>query len=195
MTVNALLTDLARRLEDSGGAVWDSDARISALNDAQDELVNMLHVSYLTELEVIDTNKTVVSGKVAFSTLSKTVIQGKSGIRRIVVYGGKECEIIPYEMWGLTQNSYFSNEFSPHASVIDENIYIHPTDTAAIDVTYIGSPTTMTAGGDCDLNQSLHTALLYFAEAICWPQTNDARGAAAYQKGINMVNALNGRVA
>jgi|6_EtaG_2_1085325.scaffolds.fasta_scaffold02512_2 hypothetical protein len=195
MTGDVMVDMLGLRLEDPEESSFSSDAKIKALNLSQKTVVNLIHNAYLTELEVEDANETVASGKVAFSGLTSAPV--RNGIVSVKIYGGNYATMIDVRDVARTQNSLLSGTATnPIAYVFDENIYILPTGTTALDVRYLAEPADIadSSGSESSLNEALHEIILDFAESQLWRMdAQSERAASAYTSGSNLVNALNAR--
>jgi len=87
-----MLDELGLRLEDAAAINFTNTFKLEALNKAQLQLANMLHNSYLTELEVeqtaIDWSGIATSGYATSGLTSAPVMRGSQGILKVSVQIG-----------------------------------------------------------------------------------------------------------
>lgn len=145
MNTMEMMDLLALRLEDANKGDFTDILKLKALNNAQVKAANSLHNNYLTELAVVDTNKTVTTGVLAISSvLSHKVLRGGMGIRAVKVYGGLFCTMIDVLDVKKTENTFLSgNSNNPLAYVFQNRIYVLPTSVTAVDVYYYRMPAPM----------------------------------------------------
>ena len=204
MTGDDLNAILGLRLEDPAESVFTKQAKVTALNVAQKTVVNMVDNGYLTELESIINDQSLVSGAVTFTTAGITPVRG--GI--IGVYdetNDKWCTMIEPGDAKRLENSYLSgNTTNPVFYIFNSTIYVKPTSVASIDIWYLKAPddfsyTDLSAGvggmdSQCPLNSALHELVLDFAESQLWRMdAKSDRATSAYNSALNMIKTLNDR--
>lgn len=144
MTAADMIDLLALRLEDAGKGKFPDGFKLTALNNGQIRVAQMLDNHYLTELQLLETNIAVTSGVAALSLLDKDVLRGGEGIQMIKKYdtGGLYMNMIDIKNIKSTENSFLAgSSTNPLAYVFANNIYILPTSITAIDVWYLKMPT------------------------------------------------------
>lgn len=142
MNTMEMMDLLALRLEDAGKGDFTDSLKLKALNNAQIKAANQLHNNYLTELAVLDSNKTVTTGVLAISSvLSYGVLRGGMGIRAVKVTGGLYCTMIDVMDIKKTENTFLQgNSNNPLAYVFQNRIYVLPASVTAVDVYYYRMP-------------------------------------------------------
>lgn len=143
MNVSQMMNLLALRLEDAGKVDFPDNFKLLALNNSQTSLANKLHNNYLTELQVVDTNKTVTTGACAISTLSYDVLRGGQGIRKLKVNGTSGLYITMIELDDVKkmENTLIGgNTSNPIGYIFQNTIYVIPTSITSIDVYYLRVP-------------------------------------------------------
>jgi len=195
MTGNEMLTTLGLRMEDPQESSFTQATKLDALNIAQKTVSTVMHNAYLTELQVVDTNKAMTSNTLAFSALSKTPY--RNGVTAIKANGGKWANIIDAADQKELENSYnTASTDNPIAYVFDEKIYVDGlTATAGIDVWFIAAPTALAADGtECELNIALHEIVIDMAENQLWKMDNKSdRAARALSNATMLIDSLNSK--
>lgn len=190
-----MLSTLGLRLEDPEESSFTQSAKLDSLNIAQRSVVNLVHNAYLTDLQVIDSSRTMSGGNLAFSALASVPI--RNGIVAVKVNGGKWATMIEPTDLKRLENTYLAGSTSnPVAYVFTEKIYVEgPSGTANIDVWYMKAPTAIAANGtQCELNIALHECVIDMAEAQLWKMDAKIdRATAAYGSAVSQIEALNAR--
>jgi hypothetical protein len=201
----AIYASLAIRLEDPSNETFTNADKIDMLNKAQDQLTNFLHDGYFSELETVETSKSVSSGYLAFSSLNSGlgILRGKEGIKAVRFYPGgstllakwaTEIDIkdIKKQENSLLACSDSQPGYYPFASKI--NILATTLTSSTVDVHYLKMPVTMSDTVDPIINSGLFTILINLAESLCW--NSDAkleRGNAALTMAMKQIEVLNTR--
>ena len=195
MTGNDMLATLGLRLEDPQESSFTQTAKLDALNIAQKSVVNLVHNAYLSELQVVDSNKAMTANALAFSGLTSPPI--RNGIVAIKDNGGKWATMIDPGDQKRLENSYLSGSATnPVAYMFSETIYVDgPGENDGIDVWYLKAPTAIAANStECELNVSLHEAVVDLAESQLWKMDAKVdRAAAAFGNAKAQIDALNAR--
>lgn len=140
MYVDDMLDILGLRMEDAEEQRFTGRFKWRALNNGQYFIANVLNNHYLTQLEVLDSNETVSSDKVAFSGLTYDVLRGSEGIINVKNHSGKYCTIIPSWQLKRTQNGKIAGSTrNPLVWLFDEAVRCLQTLTA-LDVYYLKTP-------------------------------------------------------
>lgn len=146
MNAREMLDELALRLEDAGKGDFPDSNKLSALNSEQIRLANNLHDAYLTELQATDSAKTLTNGTLALSTLSRRVLRGGQGIKKVRVTGGLWITLIDFMDVKKTENMFLAGSANnPLGYVFENKLNIIPTTTAAVDVFSLRVPSPMFA--------------------------------------------------
>lgn len=196
MNMTTMLSDLGIAMEDTGEDLFDSDTKVRALNHGQTSLAAMLHPAYLTELEYVDTSQSAVSGVLALSSLTYTVLNGAEGIIAINVSSGVRILPLTHDDLKSEENYYLAGQsYEPRYYIEHAKIKLRPASTATIDVAYRKVPDTLSAAGsDCALNAAFHPQVVTLAEAELWRSDRKFDRAEAAQKAvIDHVAVLNAR--
>jgi len=190
-----MLSTLGLRLEDPSESDFTQSAKLDSLNIAQRSVVNLINNAYLTDLQVIDSDKNMTTGYLAFSSLANAPI--RNGIVAVKVNNGKWATIIEPTDLKRLENTYLAGSTTnPIAYIFNEKIYVEgPAATAPIDVWYMKAPVALEANNtECELNISLHEVVLDLAESQLWKMDAKLdRAAAAYGNATAQIEALNAR--
>ena len=200
MTGNQMITSMGLRLEDPAQSVFTQSAVLDALNQSQRTVCNLVHHSYLVELQTIAEDKTVTSGKCAFSTAFGVDVNPLSNAITGVYDETNNlwCTMIEASEVKSLENQYLNGDSTnPVAYVFADSIYVKPTTIGTIDVWYVKSPTDLTASNtECELNIALQEMVLDFAEAQLWRMDSKSdRANSAYNSALTMVKTLNDKYA
>lgn len=201
---DALVDELGLRLEDAGENVFTSAFKLEALNKAQKQLAQMLHVGYLTELENSESALDVSGGSYAITSLNSAdgVFKGAEGVLRVSVdigtagtyYFATKVDIKDIKR---TENTYLAgSDTNILWYIFGSSVYIICTTYTATIATiyYLKKPTTMTTDVDPILNKALHPLICTLAEAICWAMDGKLdRRQAAYEMALMEIGTLNAR--
>ena len=143
MNVDSMLNLLALRLQDPKNSVFPQPFKLRALNNAQVTLAQLLHNSYLTELQYIDEDKTATSGELALSELTHDVLRGAEGILKLKIKDGLYCIEQSVEELKATENTFLvGSDGNPLYYLFQNKIYMLTTIAAPhIDVFYLKMPT------------------------------------------------------
>jgi len=193
-----MITNMGLRLEDPAKSVFTEAAILDSLNLAQKTVCNMLHSSYLVELQTIADNKSVTSGQCTFATaFGANVNPLRNGITGVYDESNDLwCTMIESSDVKSLENSYLTGDATnPVAYIFADSIYVRPTSISVIDVWYIKAPTDLAADTtECELNVALQEMVLDFAEAQLWRMdAKSDRATGAYNSALNMVKTLNER--
>jgi len=158
MDVSTMINLLGVRLEDPDEKKFTPTFKTTALNNGQLKVAQRLNRNYLTELQYLDSTKSLTSGYYALSSLTKGVLNGAEGILKVKVAGGKYCTQIDISDLKDTQNSYLQGTAeNPLYYIFNSRIYVLPTTVVAIDVWYLQTPPSMyylyDVTGNAELNQ------------------------------------------
>lgn len=190
-----MLSTLGLRLEDPEESSFTQSAKLDSLNIAQRSVVNLVHNAYLTDLQVIDADKNMSAGALAFTGLTSVPI--RNGIVAVKVNNGKWATMVEPTDLKRLENTYLAGSTSnPVAYVFTEKIYVEgPSATSPIDVWYLKAPTAIAANGtQCELNIALHECVIDMAEAQLWKMDAKIdRATAAYGSAVSQIEALNAR--
>lgn len=141
MTVRDMVDELSLRLIDAAKGKFPDKFKWECLNLSQYYVVNMLNPSYLTELVVCDSNKTVTSGALALTGLTKKPLRGCEGIIDVQVYTGLYCNMIGLDDLKKEENSYLDGSTTyPMAWLFSNTIRTIPTTISAVNVDYMIIP-------------------------------------------------------
>jgi len=144
MTVQDMLDSLALRLEDPEKRKFTDYYKLKALENAQVIVAQLLNNNYLTELQVIDSDKPVSSGTVSLSSLSNRVLRGAEGILNVKNHGGLFCAMLNMKDVKKTENSYLQGSTkNPMAWKFANAVRLLPADLTAVDVYYLKQPSSL----------------------------------------------------
>ena len=200
MTSTEMTTLLGLRLEDPSEVNFTSATKINALNVGQRTLVNLIHESYLTELENLTT---VVPSSTDKSNGYIVLGSGVNPLRNRIMatevkYDGdfKFVAMVPFYDAKDIENSYLTpDEGSPVAWVVNNKLHIRPSATlTGIKVYYLGLPSAIASDANSPLNAGLHDIIVDLAEAELWKMDNNvSRSQLAREMGIQQIQVLNER--
>lgn len=203
----AMQDELGLRLEDAAAINFTDTFKLEALNKAQYQLANMLHNSYLTELETeqteIDWSGIATTGYDVSGLTSAPVFRGGQGILKVgVEIGGTGGYIwatrIDLQKIKRVENTYLvGSDANPLYYVFKSYIFVSVTTYTALDgkVLYHKCPTTMTTSVDPTLNSSFHNLIVSLAEGACWAMDNKLeRRNAVIKAAFEEIKALNEKV-
>jgi hypothetical protein len=200
MTGNEMLATLGLRLEDPAEASFTSTAKLDALNIAQRSVVNLVHNSYLGELQVIVSNQVMSDYSITYAVLTAHSDGGqpiRNGIIAVKIYNGKWCTMIEPGDQKRLENTYLSTSTTnPVAYVFGEKVYVDGSSAeGALDVWYLRQPVAIAADAvECEMNIALHEVVIDLAESQLWKMDAKMdRAAAAYSNGTAQITALNAR--
>ena len=150
-TTQEMVDMLGLRLEDEEEDTFGAALKLDSLNWAQLELTSLIHMGYLTELEVKDFNISCAlasgddEGSIAFNELSKQPLA--NGIQRVKINGAAWAHMIDADEARKDVNAWSKGTNKrPMAYVYRERIYLAASDdTQAIDVHYLREPEPMQA--------------------------------------------------
>ena len=147
MDVSTMINLLGVRLEDPDEKKFTPSFKTTALNNGQLKVAQRLNRNYLTELQYLDTTKSLGGvGYIALSGLTKGVLNGAEGILKVKVSGttGKYCTRIDISDLKDTQNTYLQGTVeNPLFYIFNNRIYVLPLATVNIDVWYLQAPPSM----------------------------------------------------
>jgi len=192
-----MLSTLGLRVSDPSESSFTQSAKLDALNIAQKTVVNLVHNGYLSELQVIDSNKSMTANALAFSALTSTPI--RNGIIAVKKNAGKWATMIDPGDQKKLENTYLAGSATnPVGYVFSSTIYVDgPGATDGIDVWYLKAPAAIGANtNECTLNVSLHEAVVDLAESQLWKMDAKAdQAASAYTNAKTQIDTLNARYA
>lgn len=145
MNVQKMMDVLGRRCEDEGQSRFSAVLKLDALDVAQHTLTNLIHNSYLTELEIKEYTKecTIVASddeaSFAITSLANEMLRG--GLLQ-VRFNSVFCHLIEYRDLKKTENQYNAGtDNNPIAYLFQNRIYVQSTDTTpAVDIWYLKKP-------------------------------------------------------
>ena len=145
MNVTYMVFELDLRVKDAKRIKFSDDAKLDALNNAQDRACRQLRSEYLTQLEVKETSLTATNGEYAFGSLAFSVLKGAQGILKVKINGGDYCTIIDVADLKSQENQFLAGSTNnPIAYIFDEKIYVVNGETSpTIDVYYLRQPNKM----------------------------------------------------
>tara|TARA_R100001082_G_scaffold36429_2_gene19139 strand:- start:7184 stop:7831 length:648 start_codon:yes stop_codon:yes gene_type:complete len=206
MTNTEMTTKLNFLLEDTGDANFSGASKFSALNTAQRMVANLLHESYLTELEYKDT--VTISGSSGLVTMDGASANNKSAkvpirnsIRNFqtVISGTYRYAInIPFSDVKKLENTYLGADIdNPVFWVFGNNLHFRPiTSVTSVVIYYLIEPADIDANNSCVLNVALHDIVVDLAESELWRMDNKSdRSALARQSAMDQIKILNDRYA
>lgn len=142
--VQSLIDQLGLRLEDAGEKTFLATTKLQTLNNAQLRVATSLENEYLTELQVLESGKSLTTGFYALSGLSNKVLKGAEGILSVGISGGKRATKIDMDDIRKLDNSYLAaTAQNPVYYIFQNKIYFYPSTTSQIDIWYLKVPTTM----------------------------------------------------
>lgn len=150
-TVTEMVDMLGLRLEDSDETMFSAALKLMSLNWAQLEITSLVHLGYLTELEVKDFDITCAlatednEGSIAYSELSKQPLA--NGIQRVKIHDGAWAHLIDADEARKDVNTWDrGTNKRPLAYVQRKRIYLAASDDIQhIDVHYLREPESMVA--------------------------------------------------
>jgi hypothetical protein len=199
---DALVSELAIRLEDEEEKEFSALTKITMLDKAQQELCGLLHNAYLTELENISTGEDASSGAVAFSDIdSGGILRGAEGILKVKISpgGSNATWAIRITINDLKKTSNSLQAYSdarPMFYVFNEkvNVLLDTLTATTADIYYLEKPATLTTDVDPQINRSLHPLILDLAEAKCWAMNRKFdRRKAVMDHVMRQIQILNAR--
>jgi hypothetical protein len=200
MTGNEMLATLGLRLEDPAEASFTSTAKLDALNIAQRSVVNLVHNSYLGELQVIVSNQVMSAYSITYAVLTAHSDGGqpiRNGIIAVKIYNGKWCTMIEPGDQKRLENTYLATSTTnPVAYVFGEKVFVDGSSAeGALDVWYLRQPISIAANTtECELNIALHEIVIDLAESQLWKMDAKMdRAAAASASATAQITALNAR--
>ena len=203
-----LIDELGLRLEDAGAVNFTDIFKLEALNKAQYQLANMLHNSYLTELETLesalDWSGITATGYTFASLTYDPVFRGGQGIIKVGVGWGAPATSyiwatrIDLQKIKRVENTYLvGSDANPLYYVFKAFIFVSVTTYTLLKgkVLYHQFPTTMTTGADPSLNSSFHSLIVSLAEGMCWAMDNKLeRRNAVLKAAFDEIKILNEKV-
>ena len=141
MTIHEIMDFLFVRLEDLDEEAFEKTELVKAVDNAIIRVANEIHVAYLTELQTIQSDVAVTSGKIALaSALTYKVLRGGEGVKKVVV-GGVEAKKLDADKTKRLENEFHKGTLkSPKWYVYANYIYIYPTTVTKADVWYLKVP-------------------------------------------------------
>jgi hypothetical protein len=204
-TTAEMVSELGLRTEDASNVKFTSVLKVQALNNAQIRLAQLLHNTYLTELEDVDTDNDISSGSFALSELNSGngVLRGAQGILKVSVdIGGAGSDLwatqIAIEDVKDNENTYLAGtDANPVYYIFDGTITYLVTTLALTtsSIYFLKYPPAMVSGGQGpSLNESLHPLIVDFAEAQLWSVDKEFdRRMAVTEAALKEVDILNAR--
>ena len=141
MTAQEMLDNLGSRLEDPSKKAFPPAFRLQSLENAQIVVASLFPNDLLTSLEVVDSNESVSSSKVALTNLTYDVLKGIMGIVNVKNYNGLWCNIINIGDLKSTESGLYtpSTQFTL-AYLFANAVYPLPTSLTALDIYYLKMP-------------------------------------------------------
>jgi len=208
MTNTEMTTKLGLLVEDTGDNNFSGAAKFAALNTAQRMVANLLHESYLTELEYKDTvNVSASTGYVVMdgsgnpSNNKSNKVPIRNSIRNFqtkIDTTYRYAINIPFSDVKKLENDYLAADtVSPVFWIFGNNITFRPVvDVTSVVIYYLIEPADITANNSCVLNVALHDIVVELAEAELWKMDNKSdRSSLARQSALEQIKILNDRVA
>ena len=199
-----MLDMLSRNVEDTDtlNPRFTTAQKTAELYTGYKSLVNLLHKSYLTELETYKEGVLITSGVSAALTstlLGKEIIQGKNGILQVKntsTVDGKWCRVMDFEDVIREENNLLGGTVNtPTAWVFGNKLWIKPLTISRVTVYFLGMPTDFTGlplTTVPDINSSFHEMIVALAEAELWKSDRKLdRQAAALKTVYEQVVLLN----
>ena len=142
MNVQEQLAVLGLRLEDAANVTFTDILKIRTLRNAEEQLVQLLHPAYLTELEVVEESLTATSGVYPLSSLTKNVLRGGEGVISVKIHDGKYATLYSQRASKRNENMYNAGgKQNPLYVVFENEIKIAAGVTSpVIDVYYLKMP-------------------------------------------------------
>jgi hypothetical protein len=209
MTGNEMLSTLGLRLEDPQESSFTQAAKLDSLNIAQRSVVNLVHNSYLVELQTIVANQAMVDYSVTYAVLTTENGQPiRNGIIAVKLNGGKWATMIEPGDQKRLENTYLTGSATnPVSYVFGEKVYVDgaATATTAIDVWYLRQPLAFVSASavtnvsqllaaECEMNVAMHEVVVDLAESQLWKMDAKVdRANAAFANAKAQVDALNAR--
>ncbi len=171
---------LSRNVEDTDtlNPRFSDTQKISELYTGCKSLGNMLHKSYLTELETYKEGVLITSGvsvALTAAVLGKEIIQGKNGILQVKntsTVDGKWCRVMDFEDVIREENNLIGGTVNtPIAWVFGNKLWIKPVSISRVTVYFLGMPTDFSSLALTDtpeINSSFHEIIVMLAEAEIW---------------------------
>ena len=142
MDTATMMNMLGYRIGDADTNLFTNPFRVKSLNKAQTQMAQLLHPSYLTELEVLQESVVVGSGYTAITGLTYDVLGGADGIMAVKIHSGKFCKRITMQELKKTENTYYAGSTdNPMFYTFNNRIYVLPSTVTSIDVYYLRKPT------------------------------------------------------
>ena len=194
MTGENLIDRLGERVEDTSEASYSATYKANILNIAQDVLVNLIDRRFLPTLSGN------VTGQTEPFECTASALSGYTGrpsdIYEIKVASGKICEIIDVKEKRILDNFYTQGTTENPIAYVDRNhIFVSPASVTTIDVFFYKKPTAIAHNSTVFPFNGLEDILLYLSESEIWKQDNKLdRANLAYQRAVDQINLLNGRV-
>ena len=204
----AMIDELGLRLEDAAAINFTDTFKLEALNKAQYQLANMLHNSYLTELETEETAldwSGISSDGYAFSSLTADpVFRGGQGILKVGIGWGAPATTyiwatrLDLQKIKRVENTYLvGSDANPLFYVFKSYLFVSVTTYTLLKgkVLFHTYPATMTTGVDPVLNSSFHNLIVSLAEGMCWAMDNKlSRRNAVIKSAFDEIKTLNEKV-
>ncbi len=144
-----MISLLGLRLEDTSAKEFTDALKLKTLNNAQLKLANLLHNSYLTELQELQASLTFTSGVYSISTLYSSyghrVLRGEQGLLKAKIENDLYCTKIVVRDLKRTENALLAGTLrNPLFWVFQNKIYISNSQTnPEVDIWYLRTPWTM----------------------------------------------------
>lgn len=203
-----MTTKLNFLLEDTGDANFSGASKFSALNTAQRMVANLLHESYLTELEYKDTvthTGNSASGLITLdggnANLKSTKVPLRNSIRNfqtVISNTYRYAISIPFSDVKKIENTYLGADVdNPVFWVFGNNLHFRPiTNVTSVVIYYLIEPADIDSSNSCVLNVALHDIVVDLAESELWRMDNKSdRSSLARQSAMDQIKILNDRYA
>ncbi|MBN1186109.1 MAG: hypothetical protein JXB49_27765 [Bacteroidales bacterium] len=220
-----LLVQLGERLEEPelDGDQWSLDLKLDKLNEAQIKFVNMIHPSYLTELEVVDENVDMSTGEKDIETLSaavpvgsgcttcnqyangSVVLHGAKGILNVFVRPGGDflkgkwatpINFKAVKRYDSGLYKYSDTNILYYVFGAKLRIMLTTLEDTTADIYWLKIPCQITQSADPEINSAFFQITLDIAESLCWPKEGEfeARRTGAWEAAVRQVEMLNGKI-
>ena len=201
---DALVDELAIRLEDPNQAVFTDAVLLLALNRGQIQVCHYLNNGYLTELEAVESDLTISGGSYSMASLDSNngVLKGAEGILAVgfdLSDSGTYTFATEVDIRNMkrTENTYLADATTNYLYYIFSNtVYCFwgggTYANADGQIYYLSKPASMTTSVDPEINSGLYEIMLLFSEAICWAMDAKIdRRTKALEEALSQCQALN----
>ena len=149
----------------------ENDALIlEILNQSQDRAIHLLSNHLLSELQVVETNKSLTNDGYDITTLSSTVYGGVAGVQYVKINGGKFCRKVSFREYQDHADSKMTFDTSEPVWYSRGTIVypIPATSGTTIDFYFMKVPDTLAADTNSSINAKYHDLIVEIAESELW---------------------------